>query len=78
MRHQRERRQQLERSALLAGKRPAGQSGADGRCEEVLLLLCLLPLRPLFLPLGASVLKPDLHLSLGEAQGRGDGVPLQH
>lgn len=43
-----------------------------------MLLLCLLALQPLLLPLGAPVLEPDLHLGLGEAQGRGDGVALQH
>lgn len=74
-RHQRQRREQLERRALLAEQRGAAQSGAERRMPG---LFALLRLQTLFLPLGAPVLKPDLYLSLGEPQGRGDGVPLQH
>ena len=47
------------------------------RETEVLLLHRWFPLA-LLLPLGASVLEPDLHLGLGEAQGRGDGVTVEH
>ena len=47
------------------------------RETEVLLLRRWFPLA-LLLPLGASVLEPDLHLGLGEVQGRGDGVTVEH
>ena len=47
------------------------------RETEVLLHRGGLPLA-LLLPLGASVLEPDLHLGLGEAQGRGDGMTVEH
>jgi len=46
------------------------------RQVEVLLRRCFA--FPLFFPLGAPVLEPDLHVGLGEAQRRGDGVTLQH
>lgn len=73
------------RRQQLTVQRTVAERGADSRvrwkgwCEEDLLLLDLLSLRlQLLFPLGSSVLEPDLHLSLGEAQGRGDAVPLQH
>lgn len=79
------RRQQLELRALLTVQRTVAERGADSRvrwegwCEEAVLLLDLLSLRlQLLFPLSASVLEPNLHLSLGEAQGRGDAVPVQH
>lgn len=79
------RRHQLVRCALLTVEGTVGQRGADRRvrwqvwCEKALLLLGHLSLRlALLFPLGAPVLEPDLHLSLGEAQGRGDAVTLEH
>lgn len=77
------RRQQLERRALLTVQRTVGKRGADSRlrwegwCEKAVLDLLSLRLQLLF-PLCTPVLEPNLHLSLGEAQGRGNAVPLQH
>lgn len=80
---QRQRHRKLEQRALPAVERPAARTGADGGVRgegrrEGARILRLTPPRPLLLPLGASVLKPDLDLRLGEAEGRGDGVSLQH
>lgn len=64
----------------------AGQSRADRwvgreRRDEAALLPFLLispHSQALLPPLGASVLEPDLDLSLRQAEGHGGGVALQH
>lgn len=60
-------------------RRQDSRRGGEGWREEGQFFLGLPPhLQTLLLPLGASVLEPDLHLRLREAEGGGDGVALQH